>query len=322
MSSSRRGAIFALGFVAGGALAVVLLVWFVGLNYCPNSPCQYDRAYGEQGQYYVYDVPLARGPNTTGPFTEADNQGHPDYYNRQDLRAQESMARATNAIVIWTASGVIIAVVGMVALIGTLGLQRRANEIAVQVGQDQSRAYLHVERIDFYWGNKERSEPRAEVWITNSGQTPARNFWARLAVIAYKKGASLADGGPPEKWDDIQMPDFLGQPFNAVAAQGEVMTDFNLASDFSELDKALALAFGFYTPDNGVSFFGEVSYETFFGEHFISQFCFAAHELRGYRAENERMEVIDGFTTQVADEIPIPLKRFAFPLETYKRIQG
>ena len=131
---------FAIGLIIGGSLAIFLIVWIIGLNYCPNSPCNYQSSNSE----YVYEVPLGRGPNTTSVFNEADKEGHPKYYERQDLRAQEVMARATNAIALMTGISVIIGVFGMIALVYTLALQRKNNEIADNIGRHQLRAYLQI----------------------------------------------------------------------------------------------------------------------------------------------------------------------------------
>lgn len=44
------------------------------------------------------------------------------------------------------------------------------------IGKDQMRCYVHVERAELTWGNRHGSNPSVMLIVKNTGQTPARWF--------------------------------------------------------------------------------------------------------------------------------------------------
>ena len=64
MSSSRWGAIFALGLISGGIVVIIAMVMIIGLNYCPNGPCYQGAGPNDNPSDYEYWIPFGVGPNT------------------------------------------------------------------------------------------------------------------------------------------------------------------------------------------------------------------------------------------------------------------
>lgn len=149
MSQRDWGNGLALGLAVGGAIVLVAMVWLVGLNYCPGEPCNYSKSPSDNKQKNEYWVPFAQGPSAASGNHAADAPSHEKYYEHQDLRAQESVARATNAIVMLTLIGVAIGAVGTGLIYVTFRETRQANkaahaavDVTREIGQAQVRAYL------------------------------------------------------------------------------------------------------------------------------------------------------------------------------------
>lgn len=123
------------------------MVWVVGLNYCPQSPCYYSGNEPADPGDLEYRIPFGSGPNTTAGFSPPDNEWHPKYYERQDLRAQETMARATNAIVMLTFVGLGISVSGAGLLIWNLVEARKSSDAAIEANRlvrQEQRPWMSV----------------------------------------------------------------------------------------------------------------------------------------------------------------------------------
>lgn len=139
---------FAIGLIVGGAIAIISMVWIIGLSYCPDQPCRItpniDARTVNSGSW----VPFMSGPNTTSTIGVDDLTGSERYYDRQILRAQEAVARATNAIVAYTGLSVLVAFLGTVALVWTLIATRKATQAAVQANsimRDSQRPWVDFE---------------------------------------------------------------------------------------------------------------------------------------------------------------------------------
>lgn len=181
MSTSRWSGIFAIGLVVGGALSVFAMVWVVGLNYCPNAPCYYNGDSTDNPENNEYWVPFATGPDTTSSFEPEDSKGNPKYYDRQDLRAQETMARATNAIVWLTGISIVLGAIGAAAIIWTLIETRVLAESTREIGESQVRAYLTIQSCSIRYDAKNNAIGFS-FDIKNTGNSPAIN--PRLKIIA------------------------------------------------------------------------------------------------------------------------------------------
>ena len=186
---SYWGFVLALGLIAGAGLTIVLMVWVVGLNYCPGQPCKYDDGWysdpanGEQESRRW--LPFAFGPNTTQEYGPGDEQSSPGYHDRQDLRAQESVARATNAIVWLTFLSLIVGAVGVASVVVTIGLNLQAIAVSKEVGEAQARAYVSVESVKvFVEIEADNIHWTIQIKLFNSGQSPATNIEASAYAVA------------------------------------------------------------------------------------------------------------------------------------------
>lgn len=138
---------------------------------------------------------------------EADIKERKEEESRQreirDLAAQEgmnaatrSMDRASQRMADYAFWSTVLVGIGTVLLVGTLLLTLQANKSAMQavavtreVARDQSRAYVHIEKI--HWlESKEQFE--FAIFVANSGQTPAKRFQigATLEVQQFGSGPS------------------------------------------------------------------------------------------------------------------------------------
>ena len=135
MFGSRWGAISALGLITwiGGTILIVVLA--IGVIHCLNSRCYEGRTAGMLRTIAEYIVPLGAGPDTTSSVELDDTRGNPHYYERQDLRAQESVARTTNALVRLTCITIFLGAMGTVLLIWTLRANTRAAEAATEANR-------------------------------------------------------------------------------------------------------------------------------------------------------------------------------------------
>lgn len=211
---------FALGISVGGFVAIGFLVWFVGLNYCPGEPCAYNGYPTDNQSYHEPYIPLGVGPNTTSGFEPEDTKGNEHYYERQDLRAQESVARATNSLVWLTFASSILGFGGAGLLVWTLVETRKNNAITREIGEAQVRAYLTIDEcyvIPSAYGEEVFFDLRCS--IRNCGQSPARRLQASIFAENKKQSAGYI------------LPD--------IAAGGEC----NFSSGFS-IDKQKIVLFG------------------------------------------------------------------------------
>lgn len=192
MSDRNGGSFFALGLIAGGFLAVISLVWMVGLNYCPQAPCYYGGQEQPGPGDNEYWVPFASGPDTTSGFGPPDNEGHPKYYERQDLRAQETMARATNAIVMLSMIGLGLSAMGAALLIWTLVETRKSSDAAMEANRimrSEARPWVTIEQdipCDFI---HEEGSDKCNLFfgytLKNNGKMPAHNISVVSRVYRY-----------------------------------------------------------------------------------------------------------------------------------------
>ena len=202
MSKRDWGNGIAVGLIAGGGLAIVLMVWIIGLNYCPGEPCNYHRSPNTNPGQYEYNVPFAYGPNTSPGVEPEDTKGDPHYYDRKDLRAQESVARATNAIVLISLASVCLGVLGTGLLIWNLfevrkaltaddaaldearkqtsfaekavAEARRQADLAEEAYRKSERPYLFFRYVDNLGLSQiQGSAPHIEYKLANYGKTPA-----------------------------------------------------------------------------------------------------------------------------------------------------
>jgi hypothetical protein len=307
----------AIGLIVGAAFAIFTIVWVIGLNYCPEAPCNYDYKHSHgptdgptQHQGWI---PRPDLPNYTLQSEPVFTEGTPKEYEYADLQAQENMARATNWIVWVSLFSSAIAVAGVGLLISNLNVTR-------EVGRDQSRAYIHADRANFFWGNEAQTSPRVEIWVRNTGQTPAKWYEIRIKELVYPHEGF--DNKTPI-FDQITLPDKFEGPWNAIPGDQEgnkATFFFKEDAERSDILKASQDKFGLSSPSHGFSVLGEIRYQTFFGETFISQFCFGRSILPARKVKEVRTIVVDSVTINDIIEEPIILARYSAKLKTYERI--
>ncbi|SDZ43350.1 hypothetical protein SAMN05444004_11473 [Jannaschia faecimaris] len=238
----------------------------------------------------------------------------------QDLDAQQTMAFFTQIMGATALLGVVLGV-GSVALIYmTLSETREMTAQARGMGRDQSRAYVHADRAHFFWGGESQKHPRVEIWVRNTGLTPANWYEIRIKDLVY----------PHEGFDEttplidqVKLPEKFEGPWNAIPAdsKGNKAT-FHFDRDETKRIKLAAMdGLGLSAPTYGLSIVGEIRYQTFFGEVFVSQFVFGRSMLPAYRLERSETRDVDGVKVTDNIEKPIHLSRYAAKIDTYKKVQ-
>jgi len=237
--------------------------------------------------------------------------------SERDIVAQESMSLWA----LWMA--VISGITGFVTLVGIFYIRKTLIETR-QISLNETRAYVHAEDADLHWGQS-MENPKIHIKIKNCGATPAKWFSVRSECFL-------------REYDTENQPFQINQNikehrWNALGGGTDLVTAFGSESDIKIIKKAHIEREKYLLEVLGV-----VTYETYFGEIFETQFCFVAKHLGAYRgmiikndpnivltkdtlpammAEREGMN----FTSKSRIEKPIPLQRGDFILESYKKIQ-
>ena len=146
---------------------------FVGDSYEQKSPAKTD-SYKNQSHQTLYaqlTTPLSepkrfghRRHGAPNPREDCDSKCQRE---KEDLKAQKSMAKYTRRMFWATVAAVFVAAAGAVFLLYDIGVARR-------IGQAQTRAYFKEPRYKFMW-HGDTAEEGFAVWCRweNVGQTPA-----------------------------------------------------------------------------------------------------------------------------------------------------
>ncbi len=233
----------------------------------------------------------------------------------KDLVAQDVTARWTFGMFWLGVTGSLLSLVGIYYLRANLDEMKggredaqaaiaaanNANQISRETGRDQSRAYVFVNAAELYFLSE--SEPKVTVLLSvkNNGSTPAKWFCVRSAV-------DICEGcDPPEA------PPFEGVTWNALGG-GDTLT-VGARSDPNTFD------FTFDCRDSIICR-GEVEYETFFGEVFVSEFAFIAHPRFRIRFEPTTVSPESSPYVQITTrgkEISTKMSRVAGSLKTFHK---
>jgi hypothetical protein len=199
MPSSNRGHYIAVG----GCLAFLLLA-IPALAVPPESqrttegkPAESSTPAGPAHDSQAQPQQPPPNAASIGQSSQPDNAesetGDSEYYQREDLKAQQAMAEATDRIVTWTKVQIALGVVGTIFLLWTLFETRRATNIASDTAQRELRAYIGVKAgwIDF----TNLRDPTATIVISNFGQTPAHDvrWWIHSWIEAFPLKVELSD---------------------------------------------------------------------------------------------------------------------------------
>jgi hypothetical protein len=242
-----------LGIVIGGAFAIFTIVWWIGLNYCPESPCNYDykHSHGPTDGLKQHQglIPRPDLPNFTLQPEPEFAEHKPNEYEYADLTAQENMARATNWIAWFSMLAFVTAGAGVLLLVRNLNVTR-------EVGRDQSRAYVHVKSVRWL-EDSESSE--FTMFVENSGATPVKRFEIFAECLTKDPMIEL-----PSRIQPIEMKGWNGLPSNDVF-------QLKFAPKFIPNEDAILARdiLGTY-----LIFRGIIRYTTIFNEIFESEFSF------------------------------------------------
>lgn len=244
-------------------------------------------------------------------INNASNGARESERAEQDLNAQREMADWAEGM-LWTA--IILGILSLLATVVGVRYVYLTFVATREMAIAQSRAYIHADKVEFFWGGKAGHVPRIDIWVVNTGQTPAKWYKIRVKTIVYShKTPSEA----PQNWADVDLPEVFDGPWAAIAPgkDGNKST-FYLADQSQEIIKTVTPLFG--EPEFGFAIFGEVQYCTFFGEVFMSQFCFGRETLPQYKIARTEVNEVSGFKVHDNVENPVPLARYAFDLDVYK----
>lgn len=346
MFGSYRDGFFALGLICGISITLNILGWLsAGFDWVdlektkPDTDTYAEQQCSRQSLEHSEWLAFSNSPNfgTNQEVSKGPRYNERDEPDWCDLAAQQSMADSTVSLEnsAWLTVG--LTGLGVALLWWTLSLTREtlreakeatraAQETVIttrEVGRDQSRAYLHVDRVEFFWGNADMKAPRARIYVKNSGQTPAK--WYRIRIkptIIPLKGGTF-----PNDWSSVGISgDFTGKWSGVASHEDGLNATISLTDEQDEIVKALEPHFGH--SENGFYLFGEVKYCTLFGEIYVSQFCFGIHGLRPFvkgESTSRLIEPRDGFpsyTRSIIKEDPIPLHRWSFNLDSFLRVGG
>ncbi len=258
-------------------------------------------------------------------------------FEERGLQIQDAIKEATQGIELWTRCGilasVVLGVVGALLLWLTLKRTREANETAQkavavtrEVGQHQSRAYLHIEKVEGYWGDVTGREFSPLIYVKNTGMTPARWFEVKWKYFKLDRGSKLDS---VEKFFAEVRGDkeIKFMRYMALGSQSEwSVRAWPADGEFGE---------GLYRERKGKRLFvaGVLRYETMYGEVFESEFVFSAdppvykfeRKEGPEEGDTEETRAIKSFGVSVNyfsnSEVPFKFSRPDCNLKAYQRIQ-
>jgi len=248
---------------------------------------------------------------------------------QRDLQAQEWMAFWAAWMTFASGMAAIATVFGLWLLRLTWKETKRTADVTREIGRDQTRAYVEVASVQFYWGTERGDSPRFRLLLDNYGETPAKWFQLRQAYGVFEH----SDGSPSyTSFSELTLPTKFGQTWNGIRPRGEAMgTSGPPVVDLNEIKKCWRDPpnINGMPPDNthGIMVFGEIRYCTIFNEIYVSQFLFGAGSLEAYEAEEiverERIEKSGiTYTHSTSFEKPKKLTRIAIGLDLFRPEQG
>lgn len=256
MSNGDRGAIFALGLVAGIAICAVFAIW--------SYPWFSDPSYQAEGGVYEQSQNGRQNEDETKPITGR-------FFTTQDTIAQWAMA-----VLALAATGISIWAVALIR--ETLAETRRATSAAQdtvaetrRIGEAQTRAYVAVTSCVF---GSVGGFATAKLTIKNCGQTPAHRV-----ILDFKSGVHEAID---MSFVRVGGPNHILTPKQTLAAGSEAQIDAK-----SDVGYNGALINNL---DAGSHIFvvnGLVRYFDVFGRQWEQEFQFATGGMYGY--DGERM---------------------------------
>lgn len=235
-----------------------------------------------------------------------------------DLNAQQRMAKYAGWALLLTVFGTGVASISVLYLAKTV----RTTE---EVNKDSQRAYVQADKAEFRWGSKNGSNPVVTLHASNTGNTPAIHFSVRsICVILGENDRELdleklraeLESCPQSTWNAFAANE--KQSFRGITRAEDrlaLIQEYTKRRERAFVDDAIP-----------VRIFGDIRYETFFGEHISSEFIFEGLIVPTFNKVSERTieeRDVQGIksTYKEYDEKPQHLpKRSAKGLLTYSRI--
>lgn len=213
----------------------------------------------------------------------------------------------------------LFSIIASVLLLLTLWATQRMARETTRIGESQSRAYLHADKLEFFWGDAARSRPRVKVWVKNCGQTPVVWYRMRISVFAYKH-EEPQPGDQKSSWDEIEFIDEVRGRWYGVGPDQSMNCEFHLVTDFEREQVQKAYCGVFDRGDYGLGVFGEVEYATIYDELFRSQFVFGRKGLPDYEIKEKKTVFnVQGEAGRKIEQ-GIVFSRYAFDAYVYKYI--
>jgi len=165
--------------------------------------------------------------------------------------------------------------------------------------------------------------PDVRLWVKNTGQTPAKWYEFRCVCAVDEQGTSGIDFEELNKRKAIR--------WNALDSGADLSISHHEEQDRAAIKEAYEKR-----ETHTLKVYGDVTYQTFFDEIFVSQFYFFTEYLPAYRGDivkeekgeppfdtpmERTLRKMGGtWTTKTWKERPIMLSRGPAELRTYERI--
>ena len=182
-----------------------------------------------------------------------------------------------------------------------------------EIGKSQTRAYVHAEKANFFWGGRNQASPRIELWVAVTGQTPAKSYEIRARHFIIERG----EGKLIIPWAELSDLDSIGRWGGLSPSVDGRRTTIHLHKHSEEI--AVLCTDALSVPSHEIYLFGDIRYKTFFDETFVTQFCFGRTGLPPYESGENRTIEVKGISINSTKEIPIPLPRPSCDLVIYNQ---
>ncbi|WP_371229392.1 hypothetical protein [Roseovarius sp. 2305UL8-3] len=292
MSKRFGNGYFALGLILGIGVTILfcLSIW----------PRQIDSNVGD-----------AEGQQSTTSY--ADNQISENSERHPLWHWDGGLVTSSDTAAQWIM--MIFTVIAAALLLGTLIITQRMLRDTREIGQDQSRAYIHADKAQFFWGSNAMLNPKIVVSVRNSGNTPAR--WYQIRAKEFLWGDENREHLAPNDWSEISAGvEFGGKLHSVPAAQSQTSIELKLELTKEEIEKIKLRIFGELGAGFGI--IGEIRYCSYFGEIFVTGFSFGRAGIPPYEVLEERETgEFHGIRTSEKIERAISLTRMPFNLRAY-----
>jgi hypothetical protein len=190
----------------------------------------------------------------------------------------------------------------------------RGIRVSREIGKDQSRAYVHIERAELSWGGRNGEAPSVHIVAHNAGQTPAKWFSINTTHFLTKTKKQ----GDVDEGLDFNTIDFGNKKTWIWPALGG-----NASFKFkpSKVNYGTKLKEAFGSKDSIINIAGTITYVTIYDEVFVTEFWFMSYPPYkwDYKGNPNAPEGASTFGT--GTEIPTEMLRANTQLRTYEKVE-